>query len=103
MKAYLVLKQLLPNRPLLELIEYLRDIDEAIEPLIADERPKYINKSPGFIKFRNLKKNVNYFPVRLKNNAPKITHFNYLVLLDSDHMICMDKIKNGIWKNLCYP
>ena len=45
-------------------------------------------------------KNVNYFPVRLKNNAPKITHFNYLVLLDSDHMICMDKIKNGIWKNL---
>ena len=45
-------------------------------------------------------KNINYFPVKLKKNAPKITHFNYLVLLDSDHMICMDKIKNGIWKNL---
>lgn len=45
-------------------------------------------------------KNVNYFPVRLKKNAPKIIHFNYLVLLDSDHMICMDRIKNGIWKNL---
>lgn len=45
-------------------------------------------------------KNINYFPVKLKKNAPKITHFNYLVLLDSDHMIWMNKIKNGIWKNL---
>ena len=26
-------------------------------------------------------KNINYFPVKLKKNAPKITHFNYLVLL----------------------
>jgi A/G-specific adenine glycosylase len=45
-------------------------------------------------------KNINYFPVKLKKNAPKITHFNYLVLLDSDHMIWINKIKNGIWKNL---
>ena len=45
-------------------------------------------------------KNINYFPVKLKKNVPKITHFNYLVLLDSDHMIWMNKIKNGIWKNL---
>lgn len=45
-------------------------------------------------------KNINYFPVKLKRNAPKITHFNYLVLLDSDHMIWINKIKNGIWKNL---
>ena len=44
--------------------------------------------------------NINYFPVKLKKNAPKITHFNYLVLLDSDHMIWINKIKNGIWKNL---
>ena len=45
-------------------------------------------------------KNINYFPVKLKKNVPKITHFNYLVLLDSDHMIWINKIKNGIWKNL---
>ncbi len=48
---------------------------------------------------RKMKK-INYFPVRLKKNPPKILHFNYLVFIDSDNMICMNKIKNGIWKNL---
>jgi len=41
-----------------ELIEYLRDIDEAIEPIIVEERPKYENKSPGYIKFRNLNQGI---------------------------------------------
>lgn len=45
-------------------------------------------------------KKTNYFPVKLKKNSPKIIHFNYLVLLDSNHKTCINKIENGIWKNL---
>jgi len=43
---------------------------------------------------------TNYFPVKLKKNTSKITHFNYLVLLDSNNKTRMNKIEKGIWKNL---
>ena len=37
-----------------ELDNYLRDVDEAVEVTIEDERPIYKNKSSGYIKLRNL-------------------------------------------------
>jgi len=40
------------------LTQYLVDVDESIVPDFEEERPTYVNKSPGYVKLRNLNQGI---------------------------------------------